>query len=171
MMRYARAGAAGLAAAAALAAATSPAEAKTTLQRQVNEVLRHAAPGARQVGPNRVTWARDGVTLTLVAPGVARAAGMLDCPVRYACLWQDANGRGRRVQFFRYGEYRLAAYGMPPGTHRGASSFWNRQTGGAGAFMAGSDFTYPLLEDGNIPYGNIKRKYNDRASTITLWHR
>jgi hypothetical protein len=143
-------------------------------------LLARNASGARPPSPERspavgelarVAWPRDGVTLTLAAPGVARAAGMLDCPVRYACLWQDANGRGRRVQFFRYGEYRLAAYGMPPGTHRGASSFWNRQTGGAGAFLAGVDFTYPLLEDGNIPYGNIKRKYNDRASTITLWHR
>jgi hypothetical protein len=166
MARFGRAAVAGLAAAAALTAATGPAEGKTTLQREVDEVLRHAAPGARQVGPNRVTWARDGVTLTLSAPGVARAAAFLDCPVRYACLWQDANGRGRRVQFFHYRKYRLAAYGMPAGKRRGASSYWNRQTGGAFATLIGADFTYPM-----ITYGNIKRKYNDRARIIWLARR
>ena len=120
-MRYGRAAAAVLVAAAALTTAASPAGAKTTLQRQVDQVLRHAAPGARQIAPNRVTWPGRGVTVTLSAPGKARAAaGPLDCPVGYACLWQDSNWTSRRVQFYRYGKYRLAAYGMPPGTRRGA---------------------------------------------------
>jgi hypothetical protein len=165
-MRHRRAAAAGLVAAAALATATSPAEGKTTLQREVDQVLRHAAPGAKQVAPNRVTWPRRGVTVTLSvrAPGVARAAAApLDCPVGYACLWQDSNWTNRRVQFYRYGKYRLAAYGMPPGTRRGASSYFNRQTGGAHASLIGADFIYPMLWA-----GNIERKYNDRARTIWL---
>ena len=164
-MRYGRAAAAALVAAAALTTAASPAEAKTTLQRQVDQVLRHAAPGARQIAPNRVTWPRRGVTVTLSAPGKARAAAAdpLDCPVGYACLWQDSNWTNRRVQFYRYGKYRLAAYGMPPGTRRGASSYFNRQTHDAHAGLIGADFVYPLIE-----YGNIQRKYNDRGRTIWL---
>jgi hypothetical protein len=165
-VRHRLTAAAALVAAAALATATSPAEGKTTLQRQVNQVLRHAAPGARQVAPNRVTWPRRGVTVvtvTLSAPGMARAAAFIDCPVSYACLWQDTNATNRRVQFLRYGKYKLRAYGMPPGTRRGASSYFNRQTGGAYAVLGGADFSYPLIE-----YGNIERKYNDRARTIWL---
>jgi hypothetical protein len=163
-VRYGRAAAAVLVAAAALTTAASPAGAKTTLQRQVDQVLRHAAPGARQIAPNRVTWPGRGVTVTLSSPGKARAAaGPLDCPVGYACLWQDSNWTNRRVQFYRYGKYRLAAYGMPPGTRRGASSYFNRQTGGAYASLLGADFIYPMFE-----YGNIQRKYNDRARTIWL---
>ena len=89
------------------------------LQRQVDHVLRHSAPGARQIAPNRVTWPRAGVTLTLPVPGTARAAGLADCPKYYACLWQDANYRNRRVQFLHYRTYNLRAYGMPPFTHKG----------------------------------------------------
>ena len=163
MVRYGRTAAAALVAAAALATATSPAEGMTSLQRQVDPVLRHAAPGARQVAPNRVTWPRRGVTVTLSAPGMARAAAFIDCPVSYACLWQDTNATNRRVQFYRYGKYKLAAYGMPPGTRRGASSYFNRQTGGAYAVLGGAGFSYPMIE-----YGNIERKYNDRARTIWL---
>lgn len=163
-MRHLRVAAGALVAAAALAIPTSPAVAKTTLQRQVDQVLRHAAPGARQVAPNRVTWPRRGVTLTLAAPKMARAAaGPLDCPGGHACLWQDSNWTNRRVQFLRYGKYNLAAYGMPPGTRRGASSYFNRQTGGAYAVLLGTGFTYGLIE-----YGNIARPYNDRARTIWL---
>jgi hypothetical protein len=67
------------------------------------------------------------------------------------------------VQFLRYGRYNLAGYGMPAGTHRGASSYFNNQTGGAGAYLSGSPGTYWMFEFGNLP-GN----WNDRAAYITL---
>jgi hypothetical protein len=166
-MRHLRTGAAGLAAAAVLSAAAGPADAgaahATKLERQVDRVLRHAAPGAKQVAPTRVTWPRDGVTLTLSPTRGARAARFYDCPLRYACLWQDANGLGRRVQFLHYRTYKLAAYGMPAGTRCGATSYFNNQTGGAGAVLRGTRWTYWMFELGNLP-----RKLNDRARTITL---
>lgn len=162
-----------LALAAALTAATGSAAADghradraapaNGLQRQIDQVLRHAAPGARQTSPNEVRWARDGVTLTLFREDRAHAARFSDCPTKYVCLWQDANGTGRRVQFFRYRTYRLSAYGMPAGTRRDASSYYNAQTDGALAYLTGRRFTYWLFEFGNLP-----RKINDRAGSITL---
>jgi hypothetical protein len=171
MMTLTRKGAVGIAAAAALAVAASPATADAglsagqaaKLQRQVDQVLRHAAPGARQVAPNRVSWPRDRVTLTLSVPGRAQAAQFADCPRLYACLWQDAGGVGRRVQFFYYRHYNLTNYGMPPGTHRGASSAFNNQTGGADAYLNVGNTTYWFWAAGNIP-----RQFNDKARTITL---
>jgi hypothetical protein len=87
------------------------------LQAQVDQVLRESAPGARQISPNRVQWPRDGVTVTLAVRG-ARAAGLAGCKKHYACLWQDASYRNRRVQFLKYGTYNLRAYSMPPHDHR-----------------------------------------------------
>jgi hypothetical protein len=132
------------------------------LQRQVDHVLRHSAPGARQIAPNRVTWPRAGVTLTLPVPGTARAAGLADCPKYYACLWQDANYRNRRVQFLHYRTYNLRAYGMPPFTHKGASSYYNHQTDGAKAILH-ADFDFSMRGHSNL-YGSL----NDRGRSITL---
>jgi hypothetical protein len=142
---------------------TDRASPATSVQRQIDQVLRHGAPGGRQTSPNQVSWARDGVTLTLFRPDEAHAARFSDCPVRYVCLWQDANGTGRRVQFFRYRTYRLSAYGMPAGKRRDATSYANAQTGGAAAYLRGRGFKYWLFEFGNLP-----RTMNDKAVTITL---
>jgi Peptidase inhibitor family I36 len=166
MTRHARRGAVALAAAAALAVGAGPADASaeqsTKIQRQVDQVLRHAAPGARQVAPNRVTWPRAGASVTISESGKARAARFSDCQLGYVCLWQDANGTNRRVQFWHYRTYRLANYGMPAGTHRGASSYYNHQTDGAGAFLRGKDFTWHMWGFDNLSY------LNDKARTITL---
>jgi hypothetical protein len=175
-MRHARRGAVGLTAVAALAVAASPAGASggasaaqaTKLQREVDRVLRHSAPGGRQVGPNRVVWPRDGVRLTLFGPGKARAASSSACQKDYACLWQDTNFRSRRVEFFRYRTYRLADWGMPPGKRRGASSWANHQTGGARAILSFDLgwFTMPAGGEGNLP-----PRRNDAAEFITLTRR
>jgi hypothetical protein len=169
-MRRVRRGATWLAAAcgaALLAAGGADASAGPTkaqaakLQGQVDQVLRESAPGARQISPNQVQWPRDGVTVTLAVPG-ARAAGLADCKKYYACLWQDASYRSRRVQFLKYGTYNLRAYGMPPYEHRGASSYYNHQTGGAKAILHAS-FDFSMVGHGNL-YGAL----NDRAKSITL---
>jgi len=132
------------------------------LQREVQYVINHSRAGARQISPNRVQWPRDGVTLTLAVPGEAHAARFADCPKRYACLWQDVGGAGRRIQFFHYRTYKLRAYGMPPFTHRGASSYYNHQTGGARAILH-ADFDFSMRGAGNL-YGAL----NDRGRSITL---
>jgi hypothetical protein len=152
----------------ALALGTGSAEASVTsgqraeLQRQVDHVLRHAAPGGRQISPNRVAWARDGVTLTLAVPGRARAAGLRDCERGELCLWEDFEAAGRRVAFVRYGTYRLRAYGMPRFDPRGASSWFNNQTDGAKAVLH-ADFDFSMRGHGNL-YG----KLNDRGKSVTL---
>jgi Peptidase inhibitor family I36 len=163
--------AAGLAAALAVGASgaqaktgLSPAQA-TKLQRQVDNVVRHSAPGARQVSPNTVVWAHDGVTLRLPVPGKASAAALGDCRIQRACLWQDANYRGRRAAFYAYGTYQLARYGLTPATHFGASSFYNHQTGGAKAllYIPNRDFTFNMRG-----HGNLVGFLNDSGKTITL---
>jgi hypothetical protein len=164
-MRHARTGTVALAAAAALAVGASPASA-TTLQREVDQVLRHSEPGGRQVGPNQVVWARDGVRLTLF--GRTRAASSHDCRRGYACLWQDTNFRSRRVEFFRYRTYRLADWGMPPGKRRGASSWANHQTGRARAILS-FDFGWFTMPPGGS--GNLPPRRNDAAEFITLMKR
>ena len=103
------------AAALGLAAGASGAEASVTsaqadkLQREIDTVLRHAGVGARQIAPNRVTWRRDGVTLTIPVPGTARVARARgDCRLKRACVWEHADFLGRRLSFLHYGTFRLA---------------------------------------------------------------
>jgi hypothetical protein len=96
------------------------------------------------------------VTLTL------SAAKLADCPVGYLCLWQDVGYVNRRVQFYRYGTYNLAAYGMPPYTHQGASSYYNHQTGGARAILH-TYFDYEMRG-----YGNFYGATNDTGKSVTL---
>jgi hypothetical protein len=79
-----------------------------------------------------------------------------------ACLWQDVGGAGPRIQFFHYRTYKLRGYGMPPFTHRGASSYYNHQTGGARAILH-ADFDFSMRGAGNL-YGAL----NDRGRSITL---
>jgi hypothetical protein len=163
--------AAGLAA--VLAVGATGAQAKTALshaqatklQRQVDQVLRHSAAGARQVNPNTVAWARDGVTLTLPLPGKAHTAALGDCRIQRACLWQDFDYKSRRVAFYAYGTYELSRYGMPHATHYGASSYYNHQTGGAKAllYISSRDFTFNM-----VGHGNLVGFLNDSAKTITL---
>jgi hypothetical protein len=150
-------------AAAALAGGAGAADASTAqLQREVDGVLRHSAPGGRQVSPNKVEWRRAGVTLTLHAPGARRGDGWKLCPRRYACLWQDVGYESRRIQFFHYRTYQLRAYGMPPFTHKGASSYYNNQTGGAKAILH-ADFDFSMVGRGSL-FGAL----NDRGRSITL---
>ena len=121
-------------------------------------------PGAKQIGPDQVQWARDGVTLTLAAPSrkLNRISPWSTCPSGYACLWRNFDAGGRRVQFYRYGTYNLAAYGMPRFQPAGASSYYNHQTGGAKAILH-ADFDFDFTGHGNL-YGAL----NDRSKSITL---
>jgi hypothetical protein len=144
-------------------------ERAATLQRQIDRVLAHSAPGGQQIAPNRVTWRRDGVTLTLPVPGQAHAAvGVKDCPRGYACLWQDTFFRSRRVQFFHYRLYRLAAYGMPPGKRRGASSYANHQTGGARAWLTFFNALHEPFDIELFSNGSLHGRLNDAAHYIEL---
>jgi Peptidase inhibitor family I36 len=152
-----------LAAGAAQATPPPDREMRSALDREMRSVLEHGAPGGKQISRNQIRWRKAGVTLTLSVPGEARAARFADCPRGYACLWQDSGGTNRRVQFYHYRTYRLAAYGMPPGRRRGASSYYNNQTGGAGAYLRGRPGTYWMFGAENLP-----RSWNDRARTITL---
>jgi hypothetical protein len=95
----------------------------------------------------------------------AHAAVLGNCRSQRACLWQDANYTGRRVAFFAYGTYDLRRYGLTPATHRGASSYYNHQTGGAKALLyyPTPDFTFNLRG-----HGNLVGFLNDDAHTITL---
>lgn len=140
------------------------------LQGKVDKVLRHAAPGARQVAPNKVVWARDGVILTLPVPGKARAASSYrDCPFGYACLWQHANFQGGRAQFYHYRYYDVAAYGLPPYTIYGASSYYNHQTGGARAIIDGDWHPHPGTFNLGTRAQNMPSEMNDRVKNISLW--
>jgi hypothetical protein len=145
------------------ARAAAPDGQSARLQRQIEQVLQHSKPGARQIARNRVQWPRDGVTLTLETPGKARAARFADCPRRYACLWQDVDGRGRRVQFFHYRRHLLANYGMPRFTPQGASSYYNHQVGGARAIVRANSVDIELHGQ-----GNLGGALNDRVKSITL---
>jgi Peptidase inhibitor family I36 len=145
------------------AGATAPNGQSARLQRQIDQVLQHSKPGALQIAPNQVQWPRDGVTLTFETPGKAHAARFADCPRRYACLWQDTDARGRRIQFFHYRRYLLAHYGMPRFTPQGASSYYNHQTGGARAIVRANSVDIELHGQGNLA-GNL----NDRVKSITL---
>jgi hypothetical protein len=139
------------------------------LQGKVDDVLRHAAPGGRQVAPNKIVWARDGVALTLPVPGAARAASAADCRLGYACLWQHSNFRGGRAEFYYYRYDNVASYGLPPFTVNGASSYYNHQTGGARAIIDGHWHPYPgTFSLGSRP-GNIAPSMNDRTRNISLW--
>jgi hypothetical protein len=109
-----------------------------------------------------VQWPRDGVTLTLATLGKTRTAAVRDCPKYYACLWQHFGASGRRIQFFHYRTYQLRAYGMPPFTPRGASSYANHQTGGAKAILH-ADFDFSMRG-----HGNLYRALSDRGRSITL---
>jgi Peptidase inhibitor family I36 len=166
MPKRSLAGTVGLAVAAAIAitpnATAASAGQSAQLQRQVDHVIQNSAPGARQIAPNRVQWPRAGVTLTLDVPGKATAADVRDCPRRYACLWEDFEAEGRRVQFLRYRTYNLSNWGMPPHTPQGASSYANHQTGGAKAILH-THFAFSMRG-----HGNLVGFLNDRGKRITL---
>jgi hypothetical protein len=140
----------------------SPAQA-THLQHQVDNVLRYAAPGARQVNPTTVVWPRDGVVLTLPVPGQATLArGLPNCRRGYACVWRDAGYAGPRAAFFRYGTYDLRRYGFRAFTHSGVSSYYNHQWGGAKLFLNTVEGTFRLRNHANLT------TLNDQGISVTL---
>jgi hypothetical protein len=132
------------------------------LEGQVEHVLRHAKPGARQVAPNQVSWPREGVTLTFPVAGTASASGLGECKRGHACLWMHSNYRGWIASFYRYGTYRLSDYGLGRFDPSGASSYYNHQTGGARAILHA---TFDFSMRG---YGNLYGALNDRGRSITL---
>ena len=139
----------------------SPAQ-TTQLQHQVDNVLRYGAPGAKQVNPTTVAWPRDGVILTLPAPGRARIARGPDCPLGYACVWRDAGYFGLRAAFFHYRTYDLRRYGFPPFTHSGVSSYYNHQSGGAKMFLNTVEGAFRLRNHANLT------TLNDLGISVTL---
>jgi hypothetical protein len=132
------------------------------LQGQVEHVLGHAKTGARQIAPNRVSWPRDGVTLTIPVPGTASTSGLSECKRGYACLWMHSGYRGWIARFYHYGTYRLSDYGLGRFDSRGASSYYNHQTGGARATLHA---TYDVNLWG---HADLAGALNDRGKSITL---
>jgi hypothetical protein len=163
-LRFLRRSAAGLLAGAgavlAFGSATSGAQAAQPLSGELRSALSRGAPGAKVISPTVVEWPRQGVTLTLGRP--SQTAPWM-CDAQLVCLYQDANGRGRKIAFKKYGTYKLAAYGMGAG-RKGVSSYYDNQTGSAGSTLIGPGFRLPLRNFGNVP-----RSMNDRATYIRLY--
>jgi hypothetical protein len=137
----------------------------TSLDAEVRAALRDGPPGGRQIGPNQVAWAKQGVTMTVAARGKMEPVNYRECPRLYVCLWQDRDATGRRIQFKEYGTYRLRAWGMSG--RRGASSYYNHQCCLAGAEL-GFGFLPPTRLD-LWTWGNIPRHLNDRATYVRLY--
>jgi hypothetical protein len=121
-------------------------------------VLRAGPPGGKVTGPDTVSW--PGVPVTLAARP-SEPVNYRRCPGKYVCLWQNRDATGRRIQFKRYGTYRLSNWGMSG--RKGASSFYNHQCCGAHATLIGPNFRLSLWTWGNIP-----RSMNDRATYVKL---
>jgi hypothetical protein len=119
-----------------------------------------AVADGKQVAPHTVVFPRDGVTVTVT--GTRSASGLAECKRGYACLWMHSGYRGYIARFYHYGTYQLADYGLPRFSGRGASSYYNHQTGGARAILH-ADFDFSMRGHGNL-YGAL----NDRAKSITL---
>jgi hypothetical protein len=83
------------------------------------------------------------------------------CPGKYVCLWQNRDATGRRIQFKKYGTYKLSNWSMTG--KKGASSFYNHQCCGAHATLIGPSFRLNLATWGNIP-----QSMNDRATYLKL---
>ena len=113
------------------------AHAATPLDRELRAALDGGPPGGQVTGPSRVSWVMQGVTM-IVAARKMEPPSFRECPRLYVCLWQDRNAGGRRIQFKRYGTYKLSAWGMSGG--KGASSYYNHQCCGADATLIGRPF-------------------------------
>ena len=152
--------AAGIALALALAWTPSDAQAKP-LSRQLQTVLQHGPAGAEVIGPNRVQWPRQGVTVLLNK----RKASWEDCIGKWVCLFEDAHGRGRMIIFAKPGKFRLKAWSMgpDPAHHRGVSSYYKRRLGRA--LLWGPNYRH------NVSPGkhNLPRDINDRSSYLQLF--
>lgn len=87
------------------------------------------------------------------------------CPLQYVCLWEHAYGQGRLIYFKAYGTYKLSRWGMSgdPVHHKGVTSFWNHQSGGAKATLIGPNFRLNISN-----YGNVPASLNDRATYVRL---
>lgn len=156
-------------------ARTASVEEKTDagLEREIAGLLRHNE-GAERVGKDRVLL-EPGVEMT-VAPSSGAAAGMDDCKLGYACVWQHAGFGGYRLDFYNYGSYQLADYSMPNGEswQDKVSSYYNHQTGGA--WMVGKDWVSLGGSSGwEWIFGGPGNSYasqvggNDRADLIELY--
>jgi hypothetical protein len=85
------------------------------------------------------------------------------CEAGYVCLYQDADGHGRRIHFNRPGTYKLKNYGMGPG-RKGVSSFWNR-----GRWKA--TLIIPNWRINLHSHANVRRSLNDQATYVRLQRR
>jgi hypothetical protein len=83
------------------------------------------------------------------------------CEAGYVCLYQDANGEGRRIHFKSPRTYKLKAYSMGPGK-RGVSSFWNRTSRRA-------VLIFPNWRANLAGHANVRRSLNDRATYVRLY--
>jgi hypothetical protein len=82
------------------------------------------------------------------------------CEAGYVCIYQDANGKGRRIHFKNPGTYKLKAYSMGPGK-KGVSSFWNRTSRRA-------ILIFPNWRANLSGHANVRRSLNDRATYVRL---
>lgn len=105
-------------------ASTLSARQQARLERRVQRVL-DRTDGGERTAANEITWAEDGVVLTLPVPGEMQAAGD-NCIYKYVCLYAARGYEGWRIEFVNCGLRRLGKYGFGNIT----SSWINRQTSG-----------------------------------------
>jgi hypothetical protein len=145
-----------------LALAWTPRDAQATpLSRELRAVLQPGPPGAKVIGPTRVEWPRQGVTLLLKQ----RKANWDDCIGRWVCLFEHAHGQGRMILFAKPGRFKLKAWSMgpDPAHHKGVSSYWNRR--GGRAILWGPNFRHNASPGKH----NLPRDINDRSSYVQLF--
>jgi hypothetical protein len=123
----------------------------------------------------RTVGAAAAVALAMGATGVdARAAvsdehaAKLQRQIDRVLAHSAPGGRSRRVHFFHYRLYRLAAYGMRPGKRRGASSYANHQTGGARAWLTFFNSLHEPFDIELFSNGSLHGRLNDAAHYIEL---
>ena len=138
------------------------AQAATPVDRELRAALAAGPPGGRLTGPHEISWAEQGVTLT-VAARKREPVNYRTCRRLEVCLWQDRDATGRRIAFKKYGTYKLRRFGMAGGG-KGAGSYYNHQCCGARATLIGPNFRYALSTWGNVP-----RAMNDRATYVRLF--
>jgi hypothetical protein len=153
--------AASLATALVLTVGSGVAHAATPLDREVRAALDAGPLGGQVSGPNQISWAREGVTMTIAA-GKSEPVNFRRCPRLHVCLWQDRDATGRRIEFKEYGTYKLSRWSMTG--RRGATSYYNHQCCGARATLIGPNFRLSLWTWGNIP-----RSMNDRGTYLKLF--
>ncbi len=163
-----------VAAVCALIVGSGTAQAATSVQGQVDDVLAKS-PGGKQIGVNEVAWHGGKVVLTIPLPGRQRALaagepattlGTANCESAWTCLYEHANFDGRRLRFSDCGYVQdLGAYGFSDMT----TSWHNNQTMKARTWVYNWTGSWTQLwVEGTAPAQstNVGAANNDKADGI-----